>query len=658
MQSSYFIILLLLPVSLVLWGCGKKDAEHELQDTLPDTTWGTPVSADFVGPEGLIAGDCGGPFSVVLKSEDSAETKTSVPLASEISSTGGKIYADAGCLIENKNFTINAGSSRQEFYFKDPTIEKVKIFLSIPGLTNATKSLEIFHSVFVTISDGSTYDFGPHFIASTTDKTLIVTNFGKEDAKNISSSALLPPFQFKGGAYPGEGGSCTNIIAPARSCSIVISFTPSSVGTFSGTVELTYLDREKLVSASRPLTGQGVNSGSLDLTFGNSGKLAVPIGNRDDRAFGAAIQEDGKIVLGGYAFSPTTNYDFALVRISPEGVLDSTFGTAGKVITALSASNDRASGIAIQPDGKILAVGYTLNGSNYDFAVTRYDSAGMLDPAFGAGGKVTIDFASSTDYGFGIALDLSGRIVVGGYAYNGSKFDFALARLMSNGSLDPSFNGTGKLTTSIGNGSSYAYALAMQSDGKIIAAGSSYNNNHNFTVARYTEDGGLDSSFGTAGKAIIDFGIGDDIAYAIALDSVNNIVVAGRTRSMTQNVFGVVRLKTDGSLDSSFAGGGKTTTKVGTTQDEARSVAVMTNGKIITSGFSYSGATSTIALVRYLSQGTLDTSFGINGIMTTGVGGSEDRGYAMALSADGKIVVGGDTFNGNDFDFAVCRYYP
>jgi len=174
---------------------------------------------------------------------------------------------------------------------------------------------------------------------------------------------------------------------------------------------------------------QTPTSGSLDTTFNTTGKVTTAIGAINDSALAVAIQSDGKIVAAGYSYNGA-NYDFALVRYNTDGSLDTTFNTTGKVTTAIGASNDSAYVIAIQSDGKIVAAGYSDNGANDDFALVRYNTDGSLDTTFNTTGKVTTAIGASNDYAYAVAIQSDGKIVAAGYSYNGANDDFALVRYL------------------------------------------------------------------------------------------------------------------------------------------------------------------------------------------------------------------------------------
>ena len=286
--------------------------------------------------------------------------------------------------------------------------------------------------------------------------------------------------------------------------------------------------------------------GTLDATFGSGGKVTTyttayyfSIGS----AKAVAIQSDGKIVVAGYIYnSPqhvsSNQHDFALVRYNTDGTLDATFGSGGIVVTALRPGKDNndmdyAHAVAIQADGKIVAAGSTgphPNGS-YDpkavttdnFALVRYNTNGTLDTSFGAGGIVTADIGTNNDKAYAVAIQSDGKIVAAGYAYSSvSNANFALARFNTNGTLDANFGTAGKVTTDIGTGESYAYGVAIQSDGKIVAAG--VKNGYYFALVRYNTNGTLDTTFGTGGMVTT---TNYDKAYAVAIQSDGKIVAAG-----------------------------------------------------------------------------------------------------------------------------------
>ncbi|MBL8814301.1 MAG: PD40 domain-containing protein, partial [Planctomycetaceae bacterium] len=336
------------------------------------------------------------------------------------------------------------------------------------------------------------------------------------------------------------------------------------------------------------------------------------------------------------------------------GLLDSAFGGAGIVTTDVGGSADGSRGIAVQQnDGRIVAVGSSHNGANYDFGVSRYNIDGTLDTLFSGDGKLTTSFGTSNDEAAAVAIQPDGRIVVAGYASNtGFYRNFAVARYNVDGSLDTTFSGDGKQTTAVGTTDSYATSVTIQPDGKIVVAGCSWNgNNFDFAVVRYTTTGNVDLSYTTA------IGSGNDYATSVAVQPADGrIVVAGYSNNGSYDDFAVVRYTTAGILDSSFDGDGKVTTSIGTSHARSNGMALQSNGSIVLAGLAYTGSRTQFALARYTASGSLDGSFDGDGKLTTTVGLSDSFATGVAIQGDQKLVVSGFMDNGSNGDFAVARY--
>ena len=338
-----------------------------------------------------------------------------------------------------------------------------------------------------------------------------------------------------------------------------------------------------------------------------------------------------------------------------DGDLDTTFSGDGILTTAIGAGNDAASSVVLQSDGKIVVAGYSYNGSNYDIAVVRYNTDGSLDTSFGTGGKVTTAIGLGNDYAESVVVQSDGKIVVAGYSHNGSNYDIAVVRYTDTGSLDTTFSGDGILTTTIGSRDDYAESVVVQSDGKIVVAGFYNNGSGNLlTVVRYTDTGSLDTSFSGDGKQVTSDATR---GYSVVLQG-DKIVVAGYSYNGSNNDIAVVRYNTDGSLDTSFSGDGTVTTAIAISggHDEANSVVVQGDGKIVVAGYSYNGSNYDLAVVKYNTDGSLDTSFSGDGQVTTAIGLGEDLARSVMLQGDGNIVVAGYSYNGSNNDFAVVRY--
>jgi uncharacterized delta-60 repeat protein/uncharacterized repeat protein (TIGR01451 family) len=385
--------------------------------------------------------------------------------------------------------------------------------------------------------------------------------------------------------------------------------------------------------------------GTLDPSFGTGGEVTTDFGGSDS-AEAVAIQSDGKIVAVGGTFSFPSG-DFALARYNADGSLDPSFGSGGKVTTDFGGF-DAASAAVIQPDGRIVAAGRSGSG---DFALARYNTDGSLDTTFGNGGKLTTDFGGF-DAAFGVALQADGKIVAAGQGGPGG--GFALARYNTDGSLDPSFGSGGEVTTHFTSGFEVVIAVAIQLDGKIVVTGQTFAGGfQQFALARYNTDGSLDTSFASGGIVATNFGFDSAFGGALAIQPDGKIVAAGRAGTD----FLLARYNGDGSLDATFGSGGIVTTDFGgTVFDAAFGVALQSNGKIVAAGGTFNGfvgPSADFALARYNPDGSLDASFGSGGQVTTDFGGF-DVARSVALQADGKIVAAGT--GGAGSDFALARY--
>lgn len=401
--------------------------------------------------------------------------------------------------------------------------------------------------------------------------------------------------------------------------------------------------------------------GDLDSTFGNTGKATVAVGSGEDRGQAIAIQNDGKIIVGGWSFNGS-NQDFALVRYDSNGAVDSAFG-GGKVTASFGNGNDYARAVAVRSDGKIVVAGsYSSDGNlTYHTALARFSSSGVLDTTFGVGGKVTTVINGSTDEAYALALQNDGKILVAGYAGTGGTQDFYVARYTASGVLDNTFANGGVAVTAVASGTGaydYATAVALQSDGKIVVVGFCNNGgNEDVAVVRYTSGGVLDSTFNGSGKVVTPVGTGSDKAYAVAIQSDGKILVGGCSVVGGYNDFAAIRYTPGGLLDTTFNTSGKAVVPVLSASDTAYGIAALPDGKILVGGIASDGTSSDFALIRLNSSGGLDSSFGSGGKVTTPFGSGDDQAVAMLVQPDGKCVLGGFSFVGSTYDFALARYH-
>jgi uncharacterized delta-60 repeat protein len=398
--------------------------------------------------------------------------------------------------------------------------------------------------------------------------------------------------------------------------------------------------------------------GDLDTTFSGDGKVTTDIaGGREDALGEIALQANGKIVVAGWRNHPTRGSDFAVARYNSNGSLDTTFSGDGKLLTNFGAASN-VEDVAIQPDGKIVAGGMRCLGGSFpdqpcDVAVARYNANGALDTTFSGDGRVVTDFGGlSNGFWGGLAIQTDGKIVMSGWVWNGTHSDFVVYRYNPNGALDPTFSGDGRARVNFGAGPvDWADDLALQADGKILVSGFACDNinfeNCDFAIARLNTNGALDTTFSVDGKQLIDFGA-NDFSDSIALQPNGRIILAGT--GSTSNDCALTRLSANGNLDPSFSMDGKVVTGFGAGVDSScNDVRVQTNGKIVAMG----GADGDFALVRYNSNGALDTTFSTNGRVRIDFG-AVDIGGKLVLQSDGRYVLAGSTQG----DFALARVLP
>lgn len=405
--------------------------------------------------------------------------------------------------------------------------------------------------------------------------------------------------------------------------------------------------------------------GSPDSTWDTDGKVNTDISGGYDFGNAGAIQPDGFIVVAGLTIAgnvdSTSHLHVALVRYNPKGALDSSFGTGGIAITQMQGYQENS--VAIQPDGKIIVAGtyYFYDTLDRVFGVLRYNPDGSPDNSF-SGDGMALTKISHSDEGTGVAVQPDGKILVAGWGQDYGYF-FEVVRYNQDGSLDSSFNDDGIVTTQPRNGVNICSDMALQRDGKIVVGGYAsgfpgppYSD---FALIRYNTDGFLDSTFGGNGIVFTDIGSSNEHALALAVQPDGKILASGFVLESSGNKSDIVlaRYNADGSLDNTFSLDGIVTTDFGRSE-YGFSVAIQPDGKIAVGGYTeYGGISSSdFAIARYNADGTLDNSFGTNGKVTTDFVYGYDYGYYAGIQPNGRIILAGAAWNGTDYDFGVARY--
>jgi len=398
-------------------------------------------------------------------------------------------------------------------------------------------------------------------------------------------------------------------------------------------------------------------SGSLDTTFAGGGVASTDINGGTERARAVAIQSDGKYVVAGWGEVASGNDDFALARFNADGSLDTSFSTDGKQTTGF-AGDDQASAVAIQSDGKVVVAG-TANagGTGADFALVRYNADGSLDTSFGTGGKVVTALSAGQDTARGMVLQADGKILVAGSSDEADAHNnkLALVRYNADGSLDSTF-GTGGTAFADFVFFDTGQAVALQPNGKILVGGyvATGEGRLDMTVARFNPDGSLDTTFDGDGKASFNPTENHDLTMAIATQPDGKVLLAGYALNVSESDYDalLLRLNGDGSLDTGFGTGGLVTlARAGS--DQFNGIAVQADGRILLSGTCFDGA-SRGTVIRLDANGSFDTSFDGDGILQLPANSS---GHGLAVGPDGRVVLAGEAFDfdGSGWNLAVIR---
>lgn len=392
-----------------------------------------------------------------------------------------------------------------------------------------------------------------------------------------------------------------------------------------------------------------LTAGDLDPSFGTGG-FTIANMLAPSEAYDAALQEDDKIVLAGYTRNGNED-QLALARFTANGVLDSSFGGDGRVLTNFGAvGTEELRGVAIAGDGKIVSVGFWRPVSNFQVVVMRHLSDGTPDNTFDGDGVVILSVGTNST-GASVAVQDDGKILVGGH----SDFSFLMLRLNVDGTPDTTFGGGDGIVTTESTNESIV-DIVIQDDGKILACGRG-GGGPSFIVMRFESDGDLDPTFNSTGKVKLSFGNFGG-AQGLALQPDDKIVAVGtqvNDFSSAADVV-VVRLNSDGSPDNSFSGDGQVVIDLpGGIASAGEEVALQANGKILVTGNDNGvGNGKRVLLARFHADGSPDNSFGGDGVVQSDfrAGFNHDIGRGVLVQTGNQFVVAGNSVN----EFLVARY--
>ena len=478
------------------------------------------------------------PWSLSLYFMVTTDTETSVTQSLEEGTDSVGVAARASSVTATVVRTL-AGSTLTDaravsvcggVYALNPATGTPEKWLSDPALLNLRSGSPDFCAFgnrgWATTATGPGDDVA-RAVAVQSDGKIVAVGFRRVGSLGSKTDVALVRYTSSGALDPSFGNAG------------VVVTTLSSESDFGEAVVLQPDGKIVVVggSGSRVAVLRYTSSGAPDSGFGSGGVVttAIPSGSGGGNA--VALQPDGKIVVAGDTFASFLDANFAVLRYTSSGALDSSFGSGGISTTSFGNFADIASQVAIQPDGKVLVCGPRSNGSSYEWALARYTSSGGPDGSFGSGGKVTIPNNSLTGAQCGMALAPDGKIVLTGYRLIGGIADFTVLRLSPSGALDSTF-GTGGIA-SLGSG--VGTAVVLQPDGKIVAAGFGSGSGGTMVV-RVSASGVPDATFGTVGVTRSSPAASTASGFGLALQPDGKIVVAGTSVNLGNNSdFAVVR---------------------------------------------------------------------------------------------------------------------
>ncbi|MFK8038128.1 MAG: T9SS type A sorting domain-containing protein [Crocinitomicaceae bacterium] len=398
--------------------------------------------------------------------------------------------------------------------------------------------------------------------------------------------------------------------------------------------------------------------GVLDNSFDSDGIVTMDISNSNDVMKSIITQPDGKIIVAGYTSDMVID-NFCVARFHSNGTIDNSFGVNGIVVTAFP-STSLASEVALQNDGKIIAVGHTWEGSVNNFALARYNSDGSLDASFGNSGIISTSLFGNNAFAKTLKVQNDGKIIVGGMVFDSPPdgSSLAIVRYNQDGTLDNTFGGGGISTTDVTPGFGLTALdilndLAIQQNGKVVVCGIS---GPDGVILRYNSDGNLDLSFGLNGIKTHNFSTGGmSVFNGIDLQQDGKIITVGFSSGMNGiSDLLVIRSNINGDLDNTFGNMGIIFTPLSAEADGAEDVLVQQDGKILVGG-NVSNSIYKFALTRYDTDGNPDLTFGTNGLVQTEVNSESSYLNAITIQTDGKILATGTTGSTNS-DITIIRY--
>lgn len=586
-------------------------------------------------------------------------------IAFTISHTGVVEY-----VVEVTNGTITSATSGTHDPVTDlevtysapstPGTDTITLKVNDPNLTDVVGAVYNINVVDILVSSSISVVFGPaatgmHFLRSASTLQLEVQTDPTTDLTYSWSGT---------GSFTALSGSANPVV--------INPFSDTDTGTITSTVTdgnaiQAFLTRT-VEAGDFPYTVNRPITGVLDTSFGIGGVAIhnnAAGGDGADDGWGIATDANGKIIVAGSSTNSSLNRDMVIWRYTTDGSPDTTFSSDGYATHNNAAGgngDDNGREVAVDSSGKILVVGTSYNGTQHaydtDMALWRYNTDGSLDTTFSSDGWVTDDQGAGSgtynnDSGFGLTLASDGKILATG----GSNYSETIVwRYNTDGSLDTDFDSDGRAVVALGADLDNGQVITTDSNGKILVGGQvKISSLYDSTLLRFNADGSLDASFDSNGYVIMSAGTGHDSVWAVAVDSNGRIVISGRSvdASDGEDMY-IARYTDSGSLDTTFGSTGIVTYSSGNGDDGSFSLAIDNNGRLLVAGY-LSNSDKDLAVWRYNTDGSLDTTFGSSGVFVYDGGYGDDAAKDMSIDSEGRILLTGWSWNGSDDDMIVLR---
>jgi uncharacterized delta-60 repeat protein len=380
--------------------------------------------------------------------------------------------------------------------------------------------------------------------------------------------------------------------------------------------------------------------GSLDTSFSRDGFQTAFVSGGTARA--VAVDDQGRILLAGSTLG--ANADIAVARLLPGGALDGTFNGDGRFRLDLGVE-EKVFDVTVA-GGKVIVVGERHGPIGTKWFVIRLRPDGRLDTTFGGDGRVITDFGRRFEHARTVKVQPNGTILVGGSVSNGASESWAFARYLDDGGLDHSFGGDGLVTMSLSISKEEVQTLVIEPTAIVAGGYAERNYLPRFAIAKLRFDGSRVLSFANRGVRLVNLAPGADSAYGLAIQDDGKPVLAGYASNGGRADWGLVRFRTGGGLDGTFGGDGIVMTRFTPSYDLAAAVSMQSNGRIVVAGRVHGpGGSDDLAVARYLTDGRLDFSFSGNGKALFDPYGGNDGAQDVLVRA-GKILLAGEASRG------------